>query len=205
MKVTLESAWKSYESEWVFKNLDFQFTGGNTYAILGPNGSGKSTLLQVIAGNISLSKGNVSYNLNEAAIKVDDIYRYLGFSSPYQQLIEEFSLYEQVTFHNRFRQFVDGIAPMDVIARLGMEKDADKQVKNFSSGMKQRVKLALSILGESEMVLLDEPATNLDERGVRWFRELLDQYLNSRLLIVSANRPEEYQFCSQSINLMDFK
>ena len=205
MKVTLQNIWKSYETEWVIRNMSYEFTEGNSYAILGPNGSGKSTLLQVITGMISPSKGTINYQLHDNEVKVEDIYQHLGFSSPYQQLIEEFTLMEQVQFHSKFRPFIGNLSPMEVLLKMDLEKHGNKQIRNFSSGMKQRVKLALSILGQSDLVLLDEPATNLDERGVRWFHDLLNENLNSRLLIVSANRIEEYDFCNVQLNVMDWK
>lgn len=205
MTITLEKAWKNYESEWVFKNLSHQFTQGNSYALLGPNGSGKSTLLQVLAGSVSLSKGTISYQHNGVDIGVESIYQHLGFSSPYLQLMEEFTLMEQLQFHQRFRPFIGNLQPKQLVEILYMQPHADKHIRKFSSGMKQRVKLALSILGQSQVVFLDEPATNLDDKGIRWFRDLLDTHLQNRLLIVSANRPEEYEFCQHSLNMMDYK
>ena len=205
MKIFLDKVGKRYNYEWVFKAISFQFHSGTSYAILGANGSGKSTLLQIIAGNLSPSEGKVNYTLHEKKIEVENIFRSTGFSAPYLELIEEFSLEEMISFHEKFKPFSPVLSKNKVMEILGMEKSKGKMLKNFSSGMKQRVKLALAILSDVPVVLLDEPATNLDEQGVSWYKNLVNDFSKERLLIVCSNQLQEYDFCKEQLNLHDFK
>lgn len=205
MKVILDKAGKRYNYEWVFRAISFQFQPGNSYAIVGPNGSGKSTLLQIIAGNLSPSEGKVSYFRKEKQMDVENIFNHLSFSAPYLELIEEFSLTEIISFHSQFKPLINSITNEKLIEILGMEKAKDKMLKNFSSGMKQRVKLALAVFSDVPLVLLDEPATNLDEQGMAWYKNLVNDFLKDRLLIISSNQPNEYDFCKERLNLLDYK
>ena len=205
MKIFLDKVGKRYNYEWVFKAISFQFHSGTSYAILGANGSGKSTLLQIIAGNLSPSEGKVNYTLHEKKIEVENIFRSTGFSAPYLELIEEFSLEEMISFHEKFKPFSPALSKNKVMEILGMEKSKGKMLKNFSSGMKQRVKLALALLSDVPVVLLDEPATNLDEQGVSWYKNLVNDFSKERLLIVCSNQLQEYDFCKEQLNLHDFK
>lgn len=205
MRVTLHNVSKRFDREWILKKVNYEFVAGQSYAVLGPNGSGKSTLMQLIAGNLTATDGNIEYGGAHGTILVDDIYQYLGICAPYLQLIEEFTLREQLEFHLRFKNLIGGVKADDLVQLLMLEKAADKEIRNYSSGMKQRVKLALSLLSDVPMILLDEPATNLDADGVAWYRKLVDDHLGDRLLIVSSNRPDEYDFCTHQLQITDFK
>ena len=210
--ITLENTGKRYGRDWIFRKINYQFSQGKSYALLGPNGSGKSTLLQLIAGNQSPTEGAVKFYRNNQIIETEDVFRHISICAPYMQLIEEFTLMEQLRFHFSFKTGMSGIERMSgktgierICGILGLERHADKQIRHFSSGMKQRVKLCLAVLSEVPVVLLDEPATNLDEAGVKWYKDLLKNYLNDRLLIISSNRLEEYEMCGERILVEEYK
>lgn len=205
MIVKLDKVRKRFEHEWVIKDLTFTFTSGKAYAILGPNGSGKSTLMQLISGAVSPSVGTILYSLDNKHIPVENIFRQVSYSGPYIQLVEEMTLMEHIRFHKQFKPFRQNLHENDILALTGLSHHADRQVRNFSSGMKQRVKLALSILSDTPILLLDEPATNLDDAGLNWYLNLLAQHRPSRLVIVSSNRPEEYSFCDEQLSILDYK
>ncbi len=205
MIVKLDKVRKRFEHEWVIKDLTFTFTSGKAYAILGPNGSGKSTLMQLISGAVSPSVGTISYSFDNKNIPVENIFRQVSYSGPYIQLVEEMTLMEHIRFHKQFKPFRQNLHENDILALTGLSHHADRQVRNFSSGMKQRVKLALSILSDTPILLLDEPATNLDDAGLNWYLNLLVQHRLSRLVIVSSNRPEEYSFCDEQLSILDYK
>ena len=86
-----------------------------------------------------------------------------------------------------------------------LEKDADKLISNFSSGMKQRLKLGLAFFSESSIAFLDEPTSNLDEKGVNWYLENVREILNKKLVFISSNQKHEYDFCSELIHIPDHK
>lgn len=205
MTITVDKLGKRYNRDWVFRKLTYRFESGKSYALLGPNGSGKSTLLQVIACSQSPSEGEVTFADASGKIEVENVFRHISLCAPYMQLIEEFTLKEQLRFHFEFKSARGGMQVDQMITLLGMEKHADKQIRHFSSGMKQRVKLCLSLLTDVPVVLLDEPATNLDEAGVAWYRRLQKDYLGERLLIVSSNRIEEYEMCGERILMEQYK
>jgi len=205
MTITLDNIGKRFGRDWIFRKINYQFSSGKSYAILGPNGSGKSTLLQLLACNQSPTEGAVKFASEAESIPAEDVFQHISLCAPYLQLVEEFTLREHLRFHFSFKKAIDGIRESAMIKLLTMEQHADKELRHFSSGMKQRVKLCLSVLTDAAVLLLDEPATNLDEQGMKWYKQLLQDHLKGRLLIVSSNRSEEHDMCAEKIMLMHFK
>lgn len=206
MHITLDKISRKFNYEWIFRNVDFEFEKGNAYAILGSNGSGKSTLLQIISGHLHPSEGEVIYSKNNKIIPVEDFFRHVTFSGPYLELIEEFTLEEMLTFHFRFRKFRDNLDVNAVIDITGLARNRNKPIKYFSSGMKQRVRLATALLSVSDVVLLDEPAANLDRKAIEWYRNLISAHSEDRIIIVCSNsQSDEHDFCTQSIVIDDYK
>jgi len=205
MKINLENIGRRFNREWIFRKVHYQFETGNSYAILGANGSGKSTLLQIIAGSLTPSEGRATYHNGQKNIEAESIYTYLGLSTPYLELIEEFSLAELADFHFSFKNYLEGVDKNTLIALLGFEKIRNKPIRQFSSGMKQRVKLALTLCADTPIILLDEPTANLDKQGVEWYLDLVNRFAAGRLLIVCSNQEHEYQFCDHQLQVMDYK
>ena len=204
MKITLIDAGKRFNRDWIFRHLNYEFQTGHSYAITGPNGSGKSTLLQSIAGAIAISEGNIRYD-NGAPIAPEQAYRHLSLAAPYLQLVEEMTVTEFLDFHAAFKPLLPGISAAGIIRKVGLEAAAHKQMRYYSSGMKQRVRLAQALFSDCTLVLLDEPCTNLDTEGIGLYRELIAQYTPGRLVIVSSNDTQEYEFCEEKINIMGYK
>lgn len=205
MEVVLHNVSKRYRFEWIFKGIDFTFQAGQRYAILGPNGSGKSTFLKILSGHLSPSKGKVEFLQNKSKIDIDDVYRQVGFAAPYIELIEDFTLKEAILFHQKFKPFLQKLQAEDIIKILGFQHSTNKEVKYFSSGMKQRLKLALALCSDTSLLLLDEPTTNLDQQGFDWYSDLIKTYGGDRLLIVASNVETDYAFCDHHLNILDFK
>lgn len=206
MHISLSKISRKFNYEWIFRDVDFEFEQNNAYAILGSNGSGKSTLLQIISGHLHPSAGTITYSHNHTEIPVDDFFRHVTYSGPYLELIEEFTLEEMLTFHSRFRKFCRQLDVNAVMEITGLIRNRNKPIKYFSSGMKQRVRLAIALLTESEVVLLDEPAANLDRKAIEWYRNLVFENRADRIIIVCSNsQADEYDFCSQSIVIDDYK
>jgi ABC-type multidrug transport system ATPase subunit len=201
MQISLQQASKRFNKEWIFRNLDYTFELGQHYALIGNNGSGKSTLLQIIAGYSSLTKGTIQWSGNDHTT----IFQQLSFAAPYLELVEEFTTMEQFDFHATFKTLQSSISVNDIIERIGLKNSANKQIRYFSSGMKQRLKLALAILSDTPLLLLDEPCSNLDKEGYQLYSELIQQFAQHKLIIVGSNDPQEYAFCNQQVNLMDYK
>jgi ABC-type multidrug transport system ATPase subunit len=225
MKITLTDAGKRFNRDWIFRHLSYEFSIHHSYAITGPNGSGKSTLLQSIAGAIAISEGEIRFERSGSPasgskdpaapggksasaanlIPADQVYRHLSFSAPYLELVEEMTATEFLQFHSSFKPFLPGWSVSAILHAVGLEAGADKQMRYYSSGMKQRMKLAQAIFSDTPLILLDEPCTNLDADGIALYRRLIGEYAVGRVVIVSSNDQQEYDFCEKGINIMDFK
>ena len=205
MKISLQNIGRRFNRDWIFRGIDYTFSSGNSYAILGPNGSGKSTLLQVLNGSLSPSAGEISYSNEGNIVEIDEVYQHLSLAAPYLELIEEFSLSEVIDFHFKFKSCARGVDKDAVIELLGMYESRNKLIKYFSSGMKQRLKLALAFCSDTPMLMLDEPTSNLDTQGVDWYLSLVQQFAANRLTIICSNQQHEYSFCNERLNIVDFK
>jgi ABC-type multidrug transport system ATPase subunit len=205
MTISLSDAGKRYNRDWIFRHLTYQFEAGKSYAITGPNGSGKSTLLQVISGNTMVNEGTIKWQLNEKRIADEKVYKEVSIAAPYLELIEEMTLSEFLQFHNSFKPFLPGVGITDIIEVIGLEKAVNKQIRYYSSGMKQRVKLAQCIFSDTSLVLLDEPCTNLDAAGIELYHRLITAYCKNRMVVVSSNDEVEFSFCQAIINIGDYK
>jgi ABC-2 type transport system ATP-binding protein len=205
MKIELKGVGKRFRQEWVLRELSGSFEQPGRYAVTGPNGSGKSTLLRLLSGHLTPSKGQVSFFENEQKLNPEQVYAHISYAAPYIELIEEFTLAEALDFHRKFRPFLPGLGTKEIIARLGFQKSATKEIRHFSSGMKQRLKLLLAICSASSVLLLDEPGTNLDRQGMDWYHGLIADFAGDRLLIVASNVPEDYAFCKAYLDVREWK
>lgn len=205
MKINCTGLGKRYNRDWIFRNFNHQFIGGKKYALTGPNGSGKSTLLQIISGALVSSEGKLEYTLSEKAQDPDKIFNLVSFSAPYLDLIEEMTFVELLRFHQKFKSFLPGIDIKDIVSIMGLQTSVNKQIRYYSSGMKQRVKLAQAVFSDVPVLLLDEPCTNLDAAGYDLYNDLIKSYCMNRLVIVSSNDVNEYHFCDNRLNILDYK
>lgn len=204
MQIDLENCGRRYNQDWIFRNFSYTFNAGQKYALLGPNGSGKSTLLGVLLSHISPSEGKISYQ-DSKVVSEDLIYKQISFTAPYVDLIEEFTLLETIKFHFQFKKCHPAIDQSFIIDELGLSRSKDKPLKYFSSGMKQRTKLALAFCTDTPMLLLDEPTANLDTQGIDWYQQLSERFLENRLFIVASNEPREVVMCQEIVNILSLK
>jgi ABC-type multidrug transport system ATPase subunit len=206
MRIVLAEVAKHFAREKVFTGVDHVFEAGSRTAILGPNGSGKSTLLQVVAGALIPTKGIVEHALGGIPVDQEEVYRHVSIAAPYLGLYEDLSLRQAIATHARFKPFRAGISMEDVARTAYLEPHLEKPVLNFSSGMKQRLKLVLAILSDTPLLLLDEPATNLDAEGIAWFSALLMEHLDGRTLLVGSNRQaDETSVCTTRVEIERWK
>ncbi|WP_333865860.1 ABC transporter ATP-binding protein [Sphingobacterium sp.] len=206
LKIIVKDIGRRYNNEWIFRHINYTFESGKSYAILGHNGSGKSTFLKVLSSSLTPSSGELIYTNGDEVLPVDSIYQQLSLAAPYVELIEEFTLNELIDFHFKFKNYLPSFDKETVVKLLGLEHALDRELRFFSSGMRQRVKLALACCSASDIVLLDEPTSNLDSAGEQWYLSLIDRTkLPSRLFIVCSNQKKEYEFCDETISIVDFK
>jgi len=205
MLIKVENLTKTFNKELIVKNLSFNFTEDNNTAIVGANGSGKSTLLKLISGIITPNKGRITYKFDNQEIPEDKWFSHISFCSPAQELIEEFTLNEMIDFHFRFKKFDEKMSKSTFLEKAYFENHKNKKIGLFSSGMKQRLKLALAMFSESDILLLDEPTTNMDETGIEWYQNNIIKIASKRLTVIASNQKHEFEVCNQIIRIEDYK
>jgi ABC-2 type transport system ATP-binding protein len=204
MRITLSDAGKRFNREWIFRHFDYSFFSSNAYAITGPNGSGKSTLLQFIAGALMPTEGKIFYY--SSGDKPDPaFYPLLSIAAPYLETIEEMTASEFFGFHRSFKPLIPAMSVPQILDRIGLGEAANKQIRYYSSGMKQRVKLGQAFFSDTPILLLDEPTTNLDAAGISLYHDLIREYCREKLVIISSNDAAEYSFCETVIDMRELK
>jgi len=199
MRIKLNKVGKRFNKEWILRNLSLDIPSQSSLSITGANGSGKSTLIKLISAYMEPTSGNIQYFENKKTYPIESIPQSIGLAAPYVDLIEEFSLREHVEFHFKFRSTPFSLD--EIIARTNFQFSIDKKVQDFSSGMKQRLKLALAIFAKNKLLILDEPTSNLDQEGIEWYRDQILQKIGTCTIIVASNQRHEYDFISKNIDL----
>ncbi|MDB5235246.1 MAG: transporter ATP-binding protein [Hymenobacter sp.] len=196
---------KRFQRDWIFRGLTRAFQPGSATAVLGPNGAGKSTLLNTISGQLLPTEGTLRYTLAGHALAVEDLPQHLAYAAPYLELLEELTLLEMLQFHTQFKPLRQGITLDKLVGIMYLEEARHRLVREFSSGMKQRLKLALALYADAPLLLLDEPTTNLDTTGVAWYQEHVQATRAGRTLLLSSNVASEYAFCDEQLLVTDFQ
>jgi ABC-type multidrug transport system ATPase subunit len=204
--IQVSNAGKKFGREWIFRKVDLEIKPTEKVVILGLNGSGKSTLLQAITGYLTLNEGSVAYFNNQQAIENEQQYKHISLASPYLELVEDFTLQEQIEHTHIYKPFLNNLSIAQVVELSGLAAHKDKFIKLFSSGMRQRLKLTLAILADTPILFLDEPTTNLDATVIDWYKNMIATYAMHKTIIVCSNSiKDEYAFCERVITMEDFK
>lgn len=207
MNLQLHQVGKRFQRHRVFKDVTYSFSTPGTYALLGPNGSGKSTLMRVLAGMQAPTTGRVTTVTHTGqVVPPEQIYKMVSFCAPGQEIVEEFTMREFLQFHFSFKPLPAALSIQNIIEITGLVAAADKPIYDYSSGMKQRVKLAQAIFADTPLLLLDEPCSNLDDKGVTQYRQWIEEYaIGKKLIIVASNDPREYDFCKEHLRIEDYQ
>jgi ABC-type multidrug transport system ATPase subunit len=206
MRIELENIGKRFNREWIFRGIDYHFDRGTVTGITGSNGSGKSTLLQVISGFLSPSEGRITYTHGDQQTDIDHLFEKVTYAAPYLDQNDHLTLREVVELQQKFKVFRHHRSAEEVIEIMELSRATNKMIQHFSSGMRQRLRLALAILAESDILLLDEPTSNLDQQGVKWFNQILSSEKDERVVVICSNsQPEELNLCNSQIDITQFK
>lgn len=206
MQIELDQLSKRFNTEWIFKNISHTFSAGSTTGIVGSNGSGKSTLLKIISGAELPSKGKISYFKNDLEVKPEEVFTYINFSAPYMDLADELSCEEVFDFTSKFKHLNQELSKGDFFDLVYLTQAKNKFVKNLSSGMKQRLKLGLAICFDSDILILDEPCSNLDKKGTELYGKLINKFNSNRTTLIGSNEQEEELLeIDNKLNVLDFK
>lgn len=205
MQICLEGVGKKFQREWIFKNVDFTFGENRAYALTGANGSGKSTLLLLLSALILPSRGTLLYRQKQRTLDHEMVYQHLTLAAPYQELIEELTLGELLEFHFALKKPRESLSIAAIVQKMRLQNAYHKYIHQFSSGMKQRLKLGLALYSDSQLTLLDEPCTNLDAENTQWYQQEIKEVLGQRLIVIASNQRHEYDFCDEVIDIVRFK
>lgn len=193
--------------EVLFTNLSFVVHNGDIVSIVGPNGSGKSTFLKILAGVMKPTSGKIELNIDGKEIKINDFHNFFGFVAPYLNLYEEFHPLEHIKVVSKIRNLpYNEKKAISLLERFDLSRHRLKPIKVFSSGMKQRMRIILSMLSEPPVMLLDEPFSNLDDKGIELYRKLIrEEHENDGLIFIASNDEREISLSNHQINLRVFK
>ncbi|CAN5519025.1 heme ABC exporter ATP-binding protein CcmA [soil metagenome] len=206
IRINLSKVGKKYQRQWVFRGINLDLKNSDKIAVTGYNGSGKSTFLQILAAFQTPSEGAIEFYHQEKSVLPEHWYQYISCGTPYLDLPEELSLKENIEFFQSFKKIQQGLSANEIGEIAELDQFMDKQVKFFSSGMKQRVRLALAILSDTPMLLLDEPLSNLDKNGVNWYTQMIARFAMQKTIVVcSNNQPDEIAFCTLNLDINSFK
>ena len=192
MTITGEDIGKKFGKTWIFRHQNFEIKTGESTVITGKNGAGKSTLLQIISGYFTPSQGSIYVDSN----KIDEHKHQIVFIGSYTEIVEEFTLEEFLKFHRQFKNPLCSIEEMADSASLPL----GKTIGEFSTGMKQRMKLITAFFFENDAIFMDEPTSNLDDEGFQWWKNQLECIQNT-LFIAASNDQREVLLCSKQLNL----
>jgi len=204
--IVLHEVSKKFQYKWIFRNINATLQKGDIVSVTGNNGSGKSTFLKILSGHLSPNKGETTYfDDSNQKIDRDSIYQHLTFAAPYINMMSRLNLKENIKFYTQFKTLQNGLDTDGLIDLMQLKHAAHKELRFYSSGMQQRVKLALAICADSSVLLLDEPTTNLDKEGMRWYTDILKQYCQNRLVVIASNEERDFELCNRSLSILDYK
>ncbi|BDQ03303.1 ABC transporter ATP-binding protein [Ignavibacterium sp.] len=190
----------------IFSNLNFRFVDSGIFGISGPNGSGKSTLVKMLAGIIGANKGEVKHFLDGKEVLPEKIHNHIGFVSPYLVLYEEFSAEENLLMFAKIRGVEYDKSRVDYLfEKFLLLKRKDDLVKTYSSGMKQRLKFIFALMHSPQLIILDEPTSNLDDEGKNSVYELIREEGKKNIVLVASNEKNDLDQCTETIFLENYK
>lgn len=205
-EIDLIQGGKRFNAEWIFRSLDLNLKSGDRVVFIGGNGSGKSTALRTLLGYGTLSEGTLTYRKDGKNIKQPDLYTHVSYCAPYLDLYEELTLKEFAKFHFSLKPGLEEMGESDFAELIELEKAADKPIKFFSSGMKQRVRLGIALFSLVDVVFLDEPTVNLDSKAIDWYGNMIEKFKNNRIFIVASNNEKrEFFFCDRKIEIEKYR
>ena len=198
VRLSADSLSMRYGARRLFEDLSFQVGTGERLAVLGENGSGKSTLLRVLAGVLTPLGGTVRLTVDGQTVPPHRLARAVGYAAPALQPYDALTATENLEFVARLRG-LDAARVPAVLERVGLGGRGPDRVAAFSTGMRQRLRLATALLPDPPLLLLDEPGAALDEHGRALVREIVTA---APAVVLATNDPAEAALCGRSVRLL---
>jgi len=197
---------KTFGRRLIFNKINFRMDKSGIFGISGPNGSGKSTLVKIIAGLLAPSKGKIIHKNSDEEIIPEKLHNHIGFASPYLVLYEEFTAWENLDIFSKIRgiNFNKDMAK-DLLNRFLLYKRRNDLVKTYSSGMKQRMKFIFALMHNPELLIFDEPTSNLDEEGKDSVYNIITDIGRECIVIIASNEKTDLELSNEILDLKQFK
>jgi heme exporter protein A len=203
LQIYAQSLGKYFAEKKIFQYISFELNDGESLAISGPNGSGKTTLLRILCGLIRPSEGILTYRERETVLAWPEIYRQIGLVGPYLELYEELTARENLSFFARIRNLPQAEARIgELMSRFLLAGREDDPVKEYSSGMRQRLKYVFALMAKPRILFLDEPTSNLDQQGIDTVYETMTEQKRDALLVLATNDPADLKYGDIHINFV---
>lgn len=204
--LTIDSITKTFGRRLIFKNVSLDCEENGIWGIAGPNGSGKSTFVKCLCGIISPTRGKVVHSLNNKEIEPEKLHNHIGFVSPYLVLYDEFSAEENLQYFAEIRGVKYNKEKIDYLLNEFLLYDRKNDfVKAYSSGMKQRLKFIFALMHSPELVILDEPISNLDNSGKEKVYKIVNEEAKNSVIIIASNDDSDLALCSTILDLNNYK
>jgi heme exporter protein A len=201
-----QNLFKLFGRRLIFKDINFNWIEKGIFGISGPNGSGKSTLVKIVAGLIAPSSGKIIHKNSGGEIIPEKLHNHIGFVSPYLVLYEEFSALENLKIFAKIRGVNFNEEKVTYyLTQFLLENRKDDLVKTYSSGMKQRLKFIFALMHSPEVLIFDEPTSNLDEEGKKVVYKIVNEEGKQRIVIIASNEVKDLELCSEVLLLEKFK
>lgn len=200
IKIKCTELSKTFSStNYIFENINLEIASGDCIAITGHNGSGKSTLLKIISSILKQTNGTVEYFFDENIVTKDEFKATIGFVAPYLNLYEEFHPVEHLKLFSKIKDIeFETEYYKELLNRFKLFKARRKPIREFSSGMKQRMKFILALQHRPDVLFLDEPTSNLDEEGIATVNEVVKEFIkDNKIVIMATNEEREKALCNK--------
>lgn len=201
-QLSAEHIFKSFSFRQVLRDINFTLEDGDCLVITGRNGSGKSTLMKLLAGLLSPDSGRVDFQLDGNYLSKETRKKYVSLVCPDVMLYDELTALENL-------KFLSSISGSDIsraelverIKRAGLDNRENDLVGSYSTGMKQRIKLAFALLNQPKLLLLDEPNSNLDQDGQKLMEKIIERQKQSGILILATNQLDQIKYGNKTLSL----
>ena len=201
-KIVGEQLTQIFNRRTIFEGISFEVNSGESLVLIGPNGSGKTTLIRIICHLLRPTRGAVRFFRNGEEIPVEQMHANLGLVGPYLQLYNNLTALENYRFFARIRGLpVDLSRFRELMRRMGLAGRELDELRTYSSGMLQRMKYVCALLHDPEILILDEPSSNLDETGTKIVHEIIEEQKRDKILILATNEPGEFRFGDRQIHI----
>lgn len=202
MELKVINVTKEMDKKMILNNLNFEMTGGKIYGLRGKNGAGKTMLLRIICGLVFQTTGKVIIN-NEELGKAISFPRSVGTLIENPGYIPNYSGFKNLKIVAKIKNTIPDEKIIELMELLGLDSKDNKKVKKYSLGMKQKLGIAMALMEDPDLIILDEPINALDEGSVNIVLELLKQHKKrGALVIVASHDREELEFLADEILIM---